>query len=69
MVEYGNGVSQGVGIAGGHGGGGGGSADVGAAVGNWVSNAVHTVSTLPPGELIFLVFVVIAGLFVLRRAL
>lgn len=68
MVEYGNGVSQGVGQAGG-GHGAGGSMDVGVAVGNWVSNAVHTVATMPPAELAFLVVVLIAGLFVVKRAL
>lgn len=43
--------------------------DVGVAVGNWVSNAVHTVATMPPAELAFLVVVLIAGLFVVKRAL
>lgn len=69
MVEYGNGVGQGAGQAAGSHGGGGGSLDAGAAIGGWVSNAIHTISTMPPAELGFLAFVVIAGIFVLRPAL
>ena len=65
MVEYGNGVSQGAGQAGG--GGGGGSVDVGAAIGDWVSNAGHTISTMPPAELVVLVVAVVAGLFLIKR--
>jgi hypothetical protein len=68
MVEYGNGVGEGTGPVAGHGGGSG-SMDLGVAVGSWLSNAVHTIATMPPAELAFLVFVLIAGLFVLRRAL
>ena len=66
MVEYGNGVSQGAGHVGG-GGGGGGSVDVGAAVGDWISNAGHTIATMPPAELAVLIVAVLAGLFLLRR--
>ena len=67
MVEYGNGVSQGAGqVAGGHGGGGG-SVDVGTAIGDWFSNAAHTIETMPPAELIFLGVVVILGLFLIKR--
>jgi hypothetical protein len=66
MVEYGNGVSQGAGqVSGGQ--GGGGSVDVGAEIGSWFSSAAHTISTMPPAELIFLVVVVILGLFVVKR--
>jgi hypothetical protein len=68
MVEYGNGVSQGTGLAGG-GGGGGGNMDVGVELGRWVDSAAHTISTMPPAQLIFIAFVVIAGLFVLKRVL
>ena len=68
MVEYGNGVSQGTGIAGG-GGGGGGNVDLGVEVGRWVDSAAHTISTMPPAQLIFIAFVLIAGLFVLKRVL
>ena len=65
MVEYGNGVSQGAGGAGG--GGGGGSVDIGAAIGDWVSNAGHTISTMPPAELAVLIVAIIAGLFLVKR--
>jgi hypothetical protein len=65
MVEYGNGVSQGAGGAGG--GGGGDSVDVGAAIGDWVSNAGHTISTMPPAELAVLIVAIIAGLFLVKR--
>ncbi len=67
MVEYGNGVGEATGHVPAH--AGGGSMDAGAAIGSWVSNAVHTIATMPPAELAFLVFVLIAGLFVLKRAL
>jgi hypothetical protein len=65
MVEYGNGVSQGAGQVGG--GGGGGSVDLGTAVGDWISSAGHTISTMPPAELVVLIVAVLAGLFLLRR--
>jgi len=66
MVEYGNGVSQGAGqVGGGH--GGGGSVDVGAAVGDWIANAGHTIATMPPAELAVLIIALLAGLFLLRR--
>lgn len=65
MVEYGNGVSQGAGGAGG--GGGGGSVDIGAAIGDWVSNAGHTIATMPPAELAVLIVAIIAGLFLVKR--
>ena len=68
MVEYGNGVSQGTSLAGG-GGGGSGNMDVGVELGRWVDSAAHTISTMPPAQLIFIAFVVIAGLFVLKRVL
>jgi hypothetical protein len=65
MVEYGNGVSQGAGqVGGGH---GGGSVDVGTAVGDWISNAGHTIATMPPAELAVLIVAVLAGLLLLRR--
>jgi hypothetical protein len=66
MVEYGQGVGQATGIAGG--GGGGGSQDLGAAASQFVSNAVNTVSTMPPGMLLALVVLIVLGLIVLRRA-
>jgi hypothetical protein len=67
MVEYGNGVSQGAGQISGSHGGGSGSLDVGSAVGDWISSAGHTISTMPPAELAVLIVAVIAGLILLRR--
>jgi hypothetical protein len=67
MVEYGNGVSQGAGQVGGGHGGGGGSVDLGTAVGGWVSNAAHAISTMPPAELAVLIVAIVAGLILLRR--
>ena len=65
MVEYGNGVSQGTGIAGRGGGGGG---DAGAALGAWVGDTVHTIATLPPSTLAIALVVLIIGFVILRRA-
>jgi hypothetical protein len=66
MVEYGNGVSQG---AGGLGGGqGGGTVDAGAAFGQFISDSVHTIGTLPPAQLALLVVIVVVGLVMLKRA-
>jgi hypothetical protein len=68
MVEYGNGVGQATGIAGGSGGGGGTSMDAGAAFGQFVNNAVHTISTMPPTQLALLVVIVVVGLVIFKRA-
>lgn len=65
MVEYGNGVGQ---VAGRAGGGSGGPVDVGASVGQFVTDTVQTVSTLPPGLLLAGVAIVLLGLLLLRRA-
>lgn len=67
MVEYGNGVSQSTGAAGGS--GGGHPVDAGAALGQMVTDAVHTVSSLPPTTLVLGFVVLIVGLMILRRAL
>jgi hypothetical protein len=67
MVEYGNGVGQATGVAGG-GSGGGGSMDAGAAVGQFFDSAVRTISTMPPAELALLVVVVVIGLLIFKRA-
>jgi len=64
MVEYGNGVGQ---VAG-RNGGGGGQLDVGASIGQFVGDSVHTLSTLPPAELLAIVVIVFLGLVFLRRA-
>ena len=68
MVEYGNGVGHASGIAGGSGGGGGQSMDAGAALGQFVNNAVHTISTMPPTQLALLVIVIVIGLVIFKRA-
>ncbi len=68
MVEYGNGVSGVAGqVAGSHGSGGG-PVDAGASLGQFVTNSVHTLSTLPPAELLAVLIVVIVGLLLLKRA-
>ena len=69
MVEYGNGVGQATEVAGGGGGHAAQNLDAGAAFGQFISSSVHTISTMPPAQLIFIAFVVIAGLFVLKRVL
>jgi hypothetical protein len=68
MVEYGNGVGQATGLAGGGGGGGGQSMDAGAAFGQFVNNAVHTISTMPPTQLALLVVIAVIGLVIFKRA-
>ena len=66
MVEYGNGVSQGAGqVGGGH---AAQQMDAGAALGQFVSNSVHTLAAMPPAQLALLAVVVIIGLVILRRA-
>jgi hypothetical protein len=67
MVEYGNGVGQATGVATG-GSGGGQSMDAGAAIGQFVDNAVHTISTMPPTQLALLVVVIVIGFVVFKRA-
>ncbi len=68
MVEYGNGVGQATGIAGGSGGGGGHTMDAGVAIGQFVSNTAHTISTMPPMQLALLALIVIIGLVIFKRA-
>jgi hypothetical protein len=65
MVEYGNGVSQVAGRAGG--GGGGRSVDVGASLGQFVNDSAHTISTMPPAALLAGVVIIFIGLIMLRR--
>ena len=67
MVEYGNGVGTATKVANG-GNGGGGSMDVGQAASQFVHDATHTVSTLPPEALVAIVIVIFLGLIILRRA-
>jgi hypothetical protein len=65
MAEYGNGVSQSTG-----GGPGGGQAvDAGAAIGQMITDAVNTVTALPPATLLLGFVVVVIGLVILKRAL
>ena len=66
MVEYGNGVGQVAGRAGG-GSGGGRSTDIGASLGQLVSDSAHTISTMPPAALLVGVVVIFLGLMVLKR--
>jgi hypothetical protein len=67
MVEYGNAVDQGSRATGG-GGVGGGGADLGAGAVNFVNDTVHQVQALPPEMLLLLAVVILAGLYVLKRA-
>ncbi len=68
MVEYGNGISGVAGqVAGSHGSGGG-PVDMGASLGQFVTNSVHTLSTMPPAELLGVFVVTIVGLLLLKRA-
>ena len=71
MVEYGNADDQGSRAAGGGGGSsvGGGGADLGAGAVNFVNDTVHNVQALPPEMLVLLAVVILAGLYVLKRAL
>ena len=67
MVEYGNAVDQGSKAAGQ--GSGSGGTDVGAGAVNFVSHTVDQVAALPPGMLLLLAVVIVAGLYFLKRAL
>ena len=66
MVEYGNGVGHATGVAGGS--GGGQTMDAGAAIGQFVGNAVHTISTMPPTQLAILVVALVVGFVLFKRA-
>ena len=68
MVEYGQGVGQATGVAGGGGGGAGQTMDAGAAIGQFVGNAVHTISTMPPAQLAILVIALVVGFVLFKRA-
>lgn len=67
MVEYGQGVGQGTGMGGANPGTSG-TQDLGAGVSAFVSDAVDTVSALPPEMLVLIAVVIFVGLIVLRRA-
>jgi hypothetical protein len=68
MVEYGNGVSGVAGQVAGGSGGGGRSVDMGASASQFLSDSVHTLSTLPPAALVAIVVVAFLGLVFLKRA-
>jgi hypothetical protein len=66
MVEYGNGVGQTTGVAGGsH---GGGTMDAGAAVGQFITDTVNNISALPPTTLFLGIVVIVVGFIILKRA-
>jgi hypothetical protein len=65
MLEYGNGVGQVAGRAGG--GGGGRPVDVGASLGQFVTDSANTISTMPPAALLVGAVVIVLGLIMLRR--
>ena len=65
MAEYGNGVSQ---STGGGGSGGGQAVDAGAAIGQMITDAVNTVTALPPTTLLLGFVVLVIGLVILKRA-
>jgi hypothetical protein len=66
MVEYGHGVGE---VGGRAGGGGGSGTDVGAGLANMITDSVDRVAALPPETLVLLLVLVLAGLVILRRAL
>ena len=66
MLEYGQGVGQGTGVAGG--GGGGGTTDLGASASTFVNEAADTIAALPPEALVALVIAEFFRLIFLRRA-
>jgi hypothetical protein len=68
MVEYGNGVSGVAGQVSGGAGAGGRSVDMGATASQFVTDSMHTLSTMPPAALVAFVVVVFLGLIFLKRA-
>jgi hypothetical protein len=67
MFEYGNGIGEVAGKAGGGSGGGGAPMDVGASMSQFVTDSVHTISTTPPGILLLWFVVIVVGLMMLKR--
>jgi len=65
MVEYGQGVGHATGVGGQAAGGG---QDLGSGAAAFVTNAVNTVASLPPEQLLVLLVAVFFGLILLRRA-
>jgi hypothetical protein len=68
MLEYGNGVGEVAGRAGGGAGASGPSTDMGANLGQFVTDSVNTVSAMPPAALLAGVVLILLGLILLRRA-
>ena len=66
MLEYGNGVGEVAGKAGG-GSGGGAPMDVGASLSQFVTDSAHTISTTPPGILLLGLVVIVVGFMMLKR--
>jgi len=66
MLEYGNGVGEVAGKAGG-GSGGGASMDIGASLSQLVTDSAHTIQTTPPGILLLGLVVIVVGLMMLKR--
>jgi hypothetical protein len=64
MAEYGNGVSQSTGASS----GGGQPIDAGAAIGQMITDAVNTVTALPPTTLLLGFVILVIGLVILKRA-
>jgi hypothetical protein len=67
MLEYGNGVGEVAGKAGGGSGGGGAPMDVGASLSQFVTDSAHTISTTPPGILLLSLVVIVVGFMMLKR--
>lgn len=68
MVEYGNAIDQSTGQAGGGGLGGGGPRDLDSAAVDFVGDSIDKLAALPPEMLLLLAVLVLAGLYVLKRA-
>jgi hypothetical protein len=70
MLEYGQGVDQSTGHAGGQGSGLGGGTpdDLGGAAVSFVTDGVDSIAALPPEMLLLLAVLILASLYVLKRA-
>ena len=65
MLEYGNGVGEVAGRAGG--GSGSQPVDMGAQLSQFVTDSANTISTMPPGMLLLGLVVLVLGLMMLKR--
>lgn len=68
MVEYGNGVSGVAGQVAGGSGATGRSVDFGAQASQFITDSVHTLSTMPPAGLLALAVAVFVGFLLLKKA-